>query len=66
MTEEPNDVILIAMQTAQHLNLGGQNGGEPKLKPDATLKLLPSIEAYVAMDKFSQAMVFIKKFKDFK
>jgi hypothetical protein len=29
-------------------------------------KLLPSIEAFVAKDKYSQALLFIKKFKDFK
>ena len=40
--------------------------GEPKLQPDAVKKLLPPIEAYVAKDKCTQALLFIKKFKDFK
>ena len=41
------------------------SGGEPKLQPDAVKKILPPIEAYVARDKYSQALLFIKKFKDF-
>ena len=51
--------------TAKHLNLGTMSGGEPKLQPDAVKKILPPIEAYVARDKYSQALLFIKKFKDF-
>jgi len=64
MTEEPTDVILGSSSTAKHLNLVGSN--EPKLQPGAAKKLLPSIEAYVAKDKYSRALLFIKKFKDFK
>ena len=51
--------------TAKHLSLG-QNGSEPKLHPDAIKKLLPPMEAFVGKDKYSQAFLFIKKFKDFK
>jgi len=65
-TEEPTDSILSFTATANHLNLPCQKNGQPKLQPEAVKKLLPSIEAFVAKDKYSQAVLFIKKFKDFK
>ena len=43
-----------------------RTNNEPKLQPNSIEKLLPPIEAYVAKDKFTQALLFIKKFKDFR
>ena len=37
-----------------------------KLQTKTPGKLLPPIEAFTAKDKFTQAEVFVKKFKDFK
>ena len=64
MTEEPTDDILLFTSTANHLNLAQQM--QPRLQPDAAKKLLPKIEAFVARDKYSQALLFIKKFINFK
>ncbi len=46
------DTILTFSSTSTHLNLS-QNSGQPRAQPEAMKKLLPSIEAFVAKDKYS-------------
>lgn len=64
-TVELTDAALMSTQTAEHLGI--QSGPrQPKLQPDAVRKLLPVIESYVARDKYTRALLFIKKFRDYK
>ncbi len=58
-------MALLSNSTAKNFNFT-EDPNEPKLLPDAVKKLLPVIEAYIAKDKNSQTLMFIKKFKDFK
>ena len=59
-----SDELLCSRSTVKHL--GTRVADQLKLQPKAPGKLLPPIEAFTAKDKFTRALVFVKKFKDFK
>ena len=59
-----SDEHLCSRSTVKHLNT--RVADQLKLQPKAPGKLLPPIEAFTAKDKFTRALVFVKKFKDFK
>ena len=59
-----SDEPLCSRATVKHLN--ARVSDQLKLQPKAPGKLLPPIEAFTAQDKFTRALVFVKKFKDFK